>query len=164
MVELQTRYQIPRQQLFIQTKFTPIQGQDQTKPLPYDPQAPLAEQVRQSLARSLENLRTDYIDSLVLHSPLSSHELTMEVYHEFERFVDEGRVKQLGISNIYNFHALRRIYNDARHKPSVIQNRFYADTNFDHQIRQFCRERNIFYQSFWTLTGKSVTELIYSSL
>lgn len=164
LVELQSRYQIPRQHLFIQTKFTSLNGQDLSKPLPYDPRAPLAEQVRQSFARSLQNLRTEYIDSLVLHSPLPTHELTMEVYREFERFVDEGRVRQLGISNLYNVHALQRLYNDARHKPSVIQNRFYANTNHDHQIRQFCREKNIFYQSFWTLTGRFDRSLYFHSL
>lgn len=77
----------------------------------------------------------------------------MEVYRECEKFVDEGRVKQLGISNLYNVNGLRKLYDDARHKPSVVQNRFHADTNFDHEIRQFCREKNIFYQSFWTLTA-----------
>jgi len=101
----------------------------------------------------LKNLRTNYVDSLVLHSPLSTHELTMEVYRVFEKFVDDGRVKQLGISNLYDYNRLKQLYNDARHKPSVIQNRFYADTNFDCEIRRFCREKNIFYQSFWTLTG-----------
>jgi diketogulonate reductase-like aldo/keto reductase len=154
LVELQTKHNIPRKDLFIQTKFTGIQGQDQSKPLPYDPRAPLSEQVQQSLSTSLKNLHTNYIDSLVLHSPLKSHELTMEVYREFEKFVDDGRVKQLGISNLYNLNGLKKLYDDARHKPSVIQNRFHAETNFDSDIRQFCREKNIFYQSFWTLTGK----------
>lgn len=153
LVELQTKHNIPREDLFIQTKFTGIQGQDQSKPLPYDPRAPLAEQVHQSLTTSLKNLHTEYIDSLVLHSPLRSHELTMEVYREFEKFVDQGRVKQLGISNLYDLNGLKRLYNDARHKPSVIQNRLYADTNFDSDIRQYCREKNIYYQSFWTLTA-----------
>jgi diketogulonate reductase-like aldo/keto reductase len=77
----------------------------------------------------------------------------MEVYREFEKFVDQGRVKQLGISNLYDFNGFKKLYDDARHKPSVIQNRFYADSNFDSDIRQFCREKNIFYQSFWTLTA-----------
>ena len=78
----------------------------------------------------------------------------MEVYREFEKFVDEGRVRQLGISNLYDLSRLQQLYNDARHKPSVIQNRFHSPTNYDHDIRQFCREKNIFYQSFWTLTGR----------
>jgi diketogulonate reductase-like aldo/keto reductase len=153
LVELQNKYNISRKDLFIQTKFTTIHGQDQSKPLPYDPRSPLVEQVRQSFATSLKNLHTDYIDSLVLHSPLQSHDLTMEVYREFEKFVDDGRVKQLGISNLYNLNGLKKLYEDARHKPSVVQNRFHAETNFDSDLRKFCREKNIFYQSFWTLTG-----------
>src|SRR5688572_19190291 len=39
---------VPRTQLFLQTKFTYARGQDQR--LPCDPDAPLAEQVRQSFA------------------------------------------------------------------------------------------------------------------
>jgi len=158
LVELETKHNIHRQDLFIQTKFTPINGQDRSKPLPYDPRASLVEQVQQSFATSLKNLRTNYVDSLVLHSPLSTHELTMEVYRVFEKFVDDGRVKQLGISNLYDYNRLKQLYNDARHKPSVIQNRFYADTNFDCEIRRFCREKNIFYQSFWTLTGQNTNQ------
>ncbi|CAF0956982.1 unnamed protein product [Rotaria sordida] len=153
LVELENKHNISRQDLFIQTKFTSIHGQDQSKPLPYNPHSPLVEQVRQSFATSLKNLHTNYIDSLVLHSPLQSHELTMEVYREFEKFVDNGQVKQLGISNLYDLNRLKRLYDDARHKPSVIQNRFHAETNFDNDIRRFCREKNIYYQSFWTLTA-----------
>ncbi|UJR29102.1 hypothetical protein I4U23_010316 [Adineta vaga] len=100
-----------------------------------------------------QNLHIDYIDSLVLHSPLQSHAINMQVYREFEKLVHDGRVKQLGISNLYDLNGLKRLYKDARHKPSVIQNRFYAETNFDNDIRQFCRENNIFYQSFWILTA-----------
>lgn len=77
----------------------------------------------------------------------------MEVYRQCEKFVDEGRVKQLGISNLYSLHNLRKLYEDARHKPAVIQNRFHAETNYDHDIREFCQEKNIYYQSFWTLTA-----------
>ena len=121
--------------------------------MPYDPRSPLIEQVRQSLTTSLKNLQTNYIDSLVLHSPERTHEITMEVYRQCEKFIDEGHVKQLGISNLYSIDRLKELYDDARHKPAVIQNRFYAETNFDHSIRQFCREKNIFYQSFWTLTA-----------
>lgn len=153
LVELQTKQGILRKDLFIQTKFTSIDGQDRSKPLPYDPRATLGEQVRQSFATSLVNLQTDYIDSFVLHGPERTHEATMEVYRECEKFVDEGRAKQLGISNLYDLDRLKRLYDDARHKPAVVQNRFHKETNFDNEIRQFCRDKSIYYQSFWTLTA-----------
>src|SRR5690606_23130399 len=52
-----------RDELFIQTKFTYMRGQDHR--LPYDPNAALAEQVEQSLSSSLEHLGVDVIDSFV---------------------------------------------------------------------------------------------------
>ena len=59
LVELQTKHNISRQDLFIQTKFTRYSRTKINQNLyPYDPSAPLAEQVRQSLATSLKNLHT----------------------------------------------------------------------------------------------------------
>ena len=40
---------LARGDLYLQTKFTPLSGQDPAR-IPYDPKAPLAEQVRQSFA------------------------------------------------------------------------------------------------------------------
>jgi hypothetical protein len=60
---------VPRAALFVQTKFTYQRGQDHR--LPYDPAAPLADQVAQSFASSCEHLGTDVIDSYVLHGPWS---------------------------------------------------------------------------------------------
>ena len=34
-----------------------------------------------------------------------------------------------------------------------MQNRFYADTGYDRDIREFCRSQGLIYQSFWTLTA-----------
>ena len=53
---------VTRADLFLQTKFTYRRGQDDR--LPYDPAAPLSEQVTQSLSSSLEHLGCDYVDSL----------------------------------------------------------------------------------------------------
>ena len=57
---------ISRDKMFLQTKFTSLNGQDPSN-IPYDKNAPLNEQVQQSFLKSLENLKTDYLDSLVLH-------------------------------------------------------------------------------------------------
>jgi diketogulonate reductase-like aldo/keto reductase len=141
-----------RAELFLQTKFTPLPGQD-PKRIPYDPGAPLAQQVMQSFATSLRNLQTDYIDSLVLHSPYPREEQTLEVWHAMEQLVDRGQVRQLGISNCYELGTFRSLHRASRIKPAVLQNRFYAETDYDVDIRAFCREQRITYQSFWTLTA-----------
>jgi diketogulonate reductase-like aldo/keto reductase len=142
---------LDRSELFLQTKYSPNQDKD----APYDTEAPLEEQVKQSVTKSLSNLQTDYIDSLVLHSPLTTMEQTLTVWKAMEDFVDKSVVKRLGISNCYSPDKFKTIYNAARHKPWALQNRFYADSNFDTELRQFCKKQDIKYQSFWTLTANA---------
>ncbi len=141
-----------RSELYLQSKFTSLSGQDPLQ-VPYDPNADLSEQVAQSFQASLRNLQTDYLDCLVLHSPLANPEQTMEVWQAMERIFHSGGVKQLGISNCYDPGQLELLYRNATIKPAVIQNRFYAQTGYDRAIRDFCREHRIIYQSFWTLSA-----------
>jgi len=141
-----------RGDLYLQTKFTPLSGQD-PKQIPYDPSAPAARQVAQSFQTSLRNLRTDYIDCLVLHSPLPDPGEMSQVWGAMEQLFHAGGARQLGISNCYSAADLKRLYREARVKPAVVQNRFYAETGYDREIREFCRQRAIVYQSFWTLTA-----------
>jgi diketogulonate reductase-like aldo/keto reductase len=141
-----------RAELYLQTKFTPLAGQDPRR-VPYDAKASLPEQVRQSCAASLANLQTSYLDCLVVHSPLSPFERTLQVWRELEALVDSGVVRELGISNCYDLAQLEALAAAARVKPLVVQNRFYAETDYDRSIRVFCGERGMLYQSFWTLSA-----------
>jgi diketogulonate reductase-like aldo/keto reductase len=141
-----------RADLYLQTKFTSVSGQDPQQ-IPYDPKAPLQRQVAQSVAASLRNLQTDYLDGLILHSPMPTPKETAVVWQAFESLVDAGTVRQIGISNCYALAQLEQLHREARIKPAVVQNRFYADTNYDREIRAFCVQRQIVYQSFWTLSA-----------
>jgi diketogulonate reductase-like aldo/keto reductase len=143
---------LARADLYLQTKFTPMSGQDPQR-IPYDPDASLPEQVTQSFAASLRNLQTDYLDCLILHSPLPTMQQTWSVWRTFEQLADSGQVRQLGISNCYDLDLLERLHRGSRLKPSVVQNRFYAETNYDRDIRAFCHRQQIIYQCFWTLTA-----------
>ncbi|KIM10386.1 MAG: aldo/keto reductase [Sulfuricurvum sp. PC08-66] len=143
---------IARETLYLQTKFTPLSGQD-PHAIPYDPHAPLALQVAQSLEVSLRNLRTIYIDAWILHSPLSTFADTLTVWNAMQKGVEERKVMSLGISNCYDLGILRRLYDAATVKPTILQNRFYADTHYDREIRAWCNEHGIIYESFWSLTA-----------
>ncbi len=143
---------VTRSELYLQTKFTPLDGQDPNR-IPYDPNATLDVQVNQSFQTSLKNLQTSYLDGLILHSPLSSLEKTFQVWRAMEELVRNGGVKGLGISNCYDLATFEKLYRNADIKPAVIQNRFYANTGYDRQIRDFCRQHGVIYQSFWTLTA-----------
>lgn len=154
--------QLERSDLYLQTKYTPFPGQDPHN-IPYDPEEPIEEQVRQSLRVSLENLQTDYLDAWVMHSPLDTIEDTMVAYRTMEEAVDEEKVERLGISNCYHYDVFVEIFNQARIKPSILQNRFQGETHFDVRLRDFCRENGIWYQSFWTLTARPNRDAIRSS-
>jgi diketogulonate reductase-like aldo/keto reductase len=143
---------LSRQQLYLQTKFTPLPGHDPQR-VPYDPGAPLALQVAQSFATSLRNLQTDYVDCLILHSALQDRDQMSEVWDAMEQVFHSGGARQLGISNCYDPPSLEVLYRTAKVKPAVVQNRFYAQTGYDREIREFCRQKAIVYQSFWTLTA-----------
>lgn len=143
---------ITRGDIFLQTKFTAIRGQDPTN-IPYDKTLPLREQILQSFQVSLSNLKTNYVDSLVMHSPMEKLSDTLIAWKAFEEIYQSGGARRLGLSNTYDLRTLQRVYDEAVVKPSVLQNRFYSESGYDVEIRQFCAQRNITYQSFWTLTA-----------
>ncbi|KAI5862341.1 Aldo/keto reductase [Durotheca rogersii] len=148
---------LTRADLFIQTKFTSIGGQDPDN-LPYDPQAPLEEQVHASVASSLRNFAGadsdgSYVDSLVLHSPLRTLPDTVKVWKTLETYVPR-RIRQLGISNT-TLEVVDYLYTspDITVRPACVQNRFYPATRWEVGLRKYCRERDIKFQTFWTLSG-----------
>lgn len=143
---------IKREELFVQTKFTPLSGQDPTR-IPYDPKASLEEQVAQSFSTSLFNLQSEYVDSLLLHSPLFPYSNLLKVWGEMEKIAHSGKAHRIGISNCYDLELLKRLYSDAEVKPSIVQNRFYSDSGYDVELRRWCDEAGIVYQSFWSLTA-----------
>src|SRR5436190_255466 len=129
---------VVRDDLFLQTKFTFRRGQDHR--LPYDPDAPIATQVAQSFASSLEHLGTDVIDSYLLHGPTHRVGLAAEdweAWRAMEALHDGGRVRLLGISNV-SAEQLQELHWQARVKPRFVQNRCYAVRGWDRRVRQFC--------------------------
>ena len=142
-----------REDVFLQTKFTYVDGQDHR--LPYDPDARLATQVEQSFASSLQHLGVDYIDSYVLHGPSVRHGLSAgdwETWEAMERLHGAGKARLLGVSNV-NVGQLGELYAGASTKPAIVQNRCFAAMGWDRSVRQFCSERGILYQGFSLLTA-----------
>lgn len=80
---------IKREGLYVQTKFTPLSGQDPDT-IPYDKEAPLAEQVAQSFTASQKNLRSDYVDALLLHTPLFPFSHLLSVWRAMETIQKSG--------------------------------------------------------------------------
>jgi diketogulonate reductase-like aldo/keto reductase len=144
---------VTREQLFIQTKFTFRPGQDHR--LPYDPEAPIAKQVEQSFASSLEHLGIATIDSYVLHGPMRRVGLIFEdweAWRAMEAIHQQGKTRLLGVSNV-SLEQLELLCGDSQVSPRFVQNRCFANQGWDYHIRQFCLANDIVYQGFSLLTA-----------
>jgi diketogulonate reductase-like aldo/keto reductase len=144
---------VSRDDLFLQSKFTFRPGQDER--LPYDPHAPIAVQVEQSFASSLEHLRSDVLDSYVLHGPSQRTGLgaaDWEAWRALEAIHDSGRARLLGVSNI-TLEQLQELCRQARIRPHFVQNRCHAVRGWDRSVRRFCAAQGLVYQGFSLLTA-----------
>jgi diketogulonate reductase-like aldo/keto reductase len=144
---------ISRDSLWLQTKFTPLNGQDER--VPYDPHAALTTQVEQSFESSLKHLGTDHVDSYLLHGPYSFPNLGVEdweVWRAIEQIHRSGRAPAIGISNV-NHLQLAELLERSTIKPMMVQNRCYANRGWDREVRGICRNHGITYQGFSLLTA-----------
>ena len=144
---------IKRDSLFLQTKFTSVDGQDHRTP--YDRSADLTTQVRQSFDSSLDHLHTEYLDSYVLHAPFSRRGLgpaDWEVWAAMEEINRSGKTKMIGISNV-TAGQLTLLCERADVKPMVVQNRCFAALGWDKEVREICRAHGVIYQGFSLLTA-----------
>jgi diketogulonate reductase-like aldo/keto reductase len=144
---------LTRGDLFLQSKFTDVAGQDHR--LPYDPRAPLADQVAASCQSSLAHLGTTYLDAYLLHGPTTRVGLTDEdwqIWQAMEALHRAGQVRKLGASNV-SAAQLTLLCAHAAIAPAFVQNRCYARTGWDRQVREVAAAHHVRYQGFSLLTA-----------
>jgi diketogulonate reductase-like aldo/keto reductase len=144
---------VTRDQLFLQTKFTPKSSQGEQ--LPYDPDAAVATQVRQSIDSSLEHIGVTRLDSYVLHGPSFTTGLTdadWQAWRAIEDAAQNGRTTLIGVSNV-SAEQLAMLVKDAKIVPAFVQNRCFARTRWDEAVRAVCAANGIVYQGFSLLTA-----------
>lgn len=164
---------VAREDLFLQTKFTYMEGQDRR--LPYDPRADYPTQVRQSFESSLEHLHLHLdlhqdqdqghgpgqgraaapLDSYLLHGPRTRAGLSdgdREVWRTLEALHREGRVRLIGVSNV-TAEQLATLCRFAEVPPAFVQNRCFARLGWDREVREVCRQEGVVYQGFSLLTA-----------
>jgi len=145
--------EVLRSELFVQSKFTFLGGQDDR--LPYVRSAAIEQQVAQSLDSSLVHLGTDYLDSYVLHGPSTRRGLEAadwQAWRAMESLLRAGKVRYLGISNV-TLDQLSELYAGAAIPPRFVQNRCYAKTGWDRAVRALCHAHGSVYQGFSLLTA-----------
>ena len=156
-----------REDLFLQTCFVADTNPDYDKT--WSPGTPsdtttfdltISQQVRLSVESSLKNLNTTYLDAVLYHnlkSKLDPYEKIREAWSELEKFVDQGTIRYLGLTNVHDLDFLEKFYSGVRVKPTILQNRFHANRKFNLPLRSFIRQHNLRWQAFWILTGNGGT-------
>jgi diketogulonate reductase-like aldo/keto reductase len=142
-----------REEVFLQTKFTHVAGQDHR--LPYDPEARVGDQVEQSFRSSLEHLGIGEIDSYVLHGPSRRRGLApedREAWRAMEALHDAGGARLLGVSNVRP-DQVEELLRFARVPPAFVQNRCFARLGWDAGVREICDREGIACQAFSLLTA-----------
>ena len=142
-----------RQDVFLQTKFTYVNGQDHR--LPYDPKAPVSTQVEQSFASSLEHLGVDRLDAYLLHGPsfqVGVSKTDWEAWRAMEALQTAGKARLIGVSNV-SFEQLEALHAGAQVKPRIVQNRTFTRPSADRAVRDFCQKHGLAYEGFSLLTA-----------
>jgi len=155
-----SRHELYLQTLFLHNSVNGYATQNCHLPdvCPPSPDLSIEQQVRISIKSSLYNLQTDYIDAVLVHNfraKLQPYEETIQVWRVLEEYVDKGTIRHLGIVSVHDKEYLTKLYNEARIKPTIIQNRFHSNRGYDISLRPLFKELNMSNQLFWILTGSA---------
>ncbi|RIA88383.1 aldo-keto reductase [Glomus cerebriforme] len=135
---------IPREEIWITTK---IWNSDQGY-----------EKTLQAAERSIEKLQSEYIDLLILHSPLPGPQLRKESYDALQKLVRLGKVRSIGVSNYGVQHLKELLEQKPEIKPAVNQVEIHPWLARN-DITTFCAQNDIVVEAYSPLTkGKKLND------
>lgn len=73
---------------------------------------PVVDQVRRSVETSLQNLQTDYVDCMQIHSPVIERvgpDAAMKVYEELAKLREEGMIRFIGLTTHVAFESVYKM-------------------------------------------------------
>ena len=105
------------------------------------------EDVRKSVYGSLERLKTDYIDMLLIHWPT---EYKSDVWRGMERMKKEGVVKGIGLSN-FKIHHIEEIEKEAEFYPEWNQLEIHPYFQNTETVK-YCQDKGIICEAWSPLT------------
>lgn len=73
-----------------------------------------------AIDESLKRLDLGYIDTLLIHWPCPAQDLYLETWKAFEKVLNDGLVKNIGVSNFQPAH-LSRLFENSEVKPTINQ-------------------------------------------
>ena len=151
MSELQ-KEGICREELFIQTKISDNNAHDDEplKGIYFNPNSQfmkrhsVEELVREKIATSLRELRTSYIDSLLIHYPFP--EYMVEIWKVMIKLQKEGKVRYIGVSNFHERH-IEKIISETGFCPQI--NEVYASPiGSKSKLLDYCKSHNCQFMTY----------------
>ena len=91
---------LKRNEVFLETKLWPTLYEDET-----------------AVDRTLQRLKTDYVDMMLLHQPAGNY---ISGYRLLEKGVREGKIRSIGVSN-FDEEQIQEILDNCEIKPSLVQ-------------------------------------------
>jgi len=129
-------YDIPREDIFVITKIYPSQFDD--------PEA--------AIDMALEKLDIEYIDMMLLHHP---GENDAEAYLAMDKYVEQGKIRSLGLSNWY-VEELTEFLPNINIMPALVQNEIHPYYQ-EQDVVPFIQEKGIVVQCWYPLGGRGYT-------
>ncbi|MBQ6734414.1 MAG: aldo/keto reductase [Lachnospiraceae bacterium] len=129
-------YGIAREEIFVITKIYPSQFDD--------PEA--------AIELALEKLDIEYIDMMLLHHPGTGD---VEAYKMMERYVEEGKIRSIGLSNWY-IEELTSFLPQVTIVPALVQNEIHPYYQ-EQDVVPFIQEKGIVMQGWYPLGGRGYT-------
>ncbi|MCM2386903.1 aldo/keto reductase [Streptomyces sp. CWNU-1] len=135
---------LPREDLFITTKlWNSDQGYDATL---------------RAFDSSQQRLGLDYVDLYLIHWPMPAKDTAADTYRAFEKLLQDGRVKAIGVSNFLTEH-LEQLIQKTSVVPAVNQVELHPHLQQD-ELREFHAQHGIATEAWSPLgQGKGLLEV-----
>ena len=151
--EVLAETKIPRADLFIQTKFVSLPHHKPFLP-PYPPyeENKANEACQLSLFRSLENLKTTYVDAFLINAPDLTVTPMTNLLSVLQHAKSQRLARYTGLCNVPTIGVLRYLHRAAPGVIQIVQNPLHSPWDPEYEIHQYCRDNGIQYNAFHTLT------------
>ena len=134
---------VPRQDIFITTKIT---DENQGRELTFE-----------STHASLEKLRTDYVDLLLVHWPnLDDFDISLETWQALISLQEQGIARAIGVSN-YTPDLIQLTIDESGVIPAVNQVEFHPFL-FQKDLMDYCQSQNILVESYCPIARAEHTQ------
>ena len=148
----------PRQHLFVQSKFVSLPHHH---PLvsPYTPYGSdpdkVADACQVSFYRSLENLRTSYVDAFLVYAPELTVTPMFSLLRVLQKLKQQGRIRFTGLSNVLTVDILRHLHDQFPGVIEIVQNPLHSPWDPEYKVWKYCRDNSIAFHTYHTLTSSN---------